>query len=154
MKYYDKTQGDCLQGDIILFPLPDDFSVSEDALQIISNSGSIKLLKGEATGHFHRIVMGVPTMFRNDRTSVGVITGDMVTTIETAKLYQDQGLTQKLISAGELTTDSLCIGYLVITCNPVELKHDEHDSITIPPGVYYVGRQREWTAGEARAVQD
>lgn len=37
----------------------------------------------------------------------------------------------------------------------VSLTHDEHDTITIPPGSYVVRRQREWTtSGEIRFVAD
>lgn len=37
----------------------------------------------------------------------------------------------------------------------VELVHDEHATLTLPPGDYLVGRQREWTdADEPRQVAD
>lgn len=40
--------------------------------------------------------------------------------------------------------------------SPVSLTHDEHHPVTIPPGVYRVGKVREWDhfAEEARDVVD
>lgn len=160
MKYYDKTKGDCLQGDVILFPLPDGLVVSSDALQqTTDNNGAINLLEGELTGHFHRIIMGPPSMFYNDGAGASVppASADPVAPLTlngVARLYRDGGLTRRLISLGELSTDALCIGYLIVADAPVELKHDEHDSIMLPPGSYYVGRQREWTADQERKVED
>jgi hypothetical protein len=37
---------------------------------------------------------------------------------------------------------------------PVSLEHDEHDTITIPPGNYQVIRQREYSPQEIRNVAD
>ena len=37
---------------------------------------------------------------------------------------------------------------------PVALEHDEHDTISIPPGSYRVIRQREYTPQETRNVAD
>lgn len=37
---------------------------------------------------------------------------------------------------------------------PVALKHDEHDTIAIPPGNYRVIRQREYSPEEIRNVAD
>ena len=36
--------------------------------------------------------------------------------------------------------------FMAVTEEPVELVHDEHDTITIPPGNYRVIRQREYTS--------
>ncbi len=36
----------------------------------------------------------------------------------------------------------------------VELIHEEHDTVTIPPGDYEVIRQREYAPGEVRHVAD
>jgi hypothetical protein len=38
--------------------------------------------------------------------------------------------------------------------DPVALEHDEHDTITIPPGSYRVVRQREYSPQEIKNVAD
>ena len=43
--------------------------------------------------------------------------------------------------------------YLKIAA-PSELTHQEHSTITIPPGTYQVVRQREYSPEEIRRVQD
>jgi hypothetical protein len=37
---------------------------------------------------------------------------------------------------------------------PVALEHDEHDTVTVPPGNYRVVRQREYSPLEIRQVAD
>lgn len=37
---------------------------------------------------------------------------------------------------------------------PVELEHQEHTALSVPPGTYRVVRQRVWSAGMARRVAD
>lgn len=45
--------------------------------------------------------------------------------------------------------------FMTVTDEPVKLEHDEHDTITIPPGNYRVVRQREYVAPDiARNVAD
>jgi hypothetical protein len=48
----------------------------------------------------------------------------------------------------------LYIGHIKITTPTAELKHQEHDSITLKKGTYRIRRQREWDAGMARTVAD
>jgi len=43
--------------------------------------------------------------------------------------------------------------YLVVN-NNVDLSHEEHSTITIPPGKYRVIRQREYIANSVRTVSD
>lgn len=69
-----------------------------------------------------------------------------------AALYRDEKLLRKLVDDGLLTEASLCVGVVVET--PVLLRHQKHDVVCIPPGLYYVGRQREFHAGKAREVSD
>ena len=38
--------------------------------------------------------------------------------------------------------------------SPATVTHQEHTSVTIPPGIYRVRRQREYTAAEIRQVRD
>ena len=73
----------------------------------------------------------------------------------TAALYRDANTINRLIMQFDyLTTADLAIGLLVVEGAPMVLRHQEHDPIRIPPGSYYVGRQREINAGEIRRVQD
>jgi hypothetical protein len=71
-----------------------------------------------------------------------------------AALYRDSDLARSLVEHGFLTESSLCVGFLVVEEAPVLLRHQEHDAVRIPPGLYYVGSQREFHAGEARRVGD
>ena len=49
-------------------------------------------------------------------------------------------------------------GYLRVRDRPVELKHyrafDTHESLEIPPGLYEIHRQREWSPEGWRKVED
>lgn len=36
---------------------------------------------------------------------------------------------------------------------PVELQHDEHDTLMVPPGAYRVVRQREYTSADMAPLQ-
>ena len=44
--------------------------------------------------------------------------------------------------------------YLVVRDNPVNLRHQEHDTLTIEPGVKRVIRQKEYAQQEVRNVAD
>lgn len=45
--------------------------------------------------------------------------------------------------------------FMIVTGDaPVSLSHDEHDTIAIPPGNYRVIRQREYSPGAVRNVED
>ncbi|MBX9587872.1 MAG: hypothetical protein K2X43_01115 [Hyphomonadaceae bacterium] len=85
---------------------------------------AVVLARGEVTGHRHAFYGGNVAMFRDDALARGV----------PSELY---------------------IGHIKIGgSKPVELKHEEHDTIKLPPGNYRVRRQREFDAGEARVVAD
>ena len=45
--------------------------------------------------------------------------------------------------------------YVNLTTGPRQVKHQEHDPITLTPGTWRVGRQREWSSEHAaRQVVD
>jgi hypothetical protein len=44
--------------------------------------------------------------------------------------------------------------FLTVTGEPAALEHDEHDTITLPPGSYRIVRQREYAPEEIRYVAD
>jgi len=50
--------------------------------------------------------------------------------------------------AGDLPVE-LYIGHLRIDADAAELRHEEHDSIMLPRGLYRVRRQREYTGSDA-----
>jgi hypothetical protein len=44
--------------------------------------------------------------------------------------------------------------FMCVTDDPVALEHEEHGTVTIPPGGYEVRRQKEYTPSEIRQVAD
>lgn len=163
MKIHDwnPDDGDALQGDVCLFRVPDHIEI-DSSDEIAAKDGRLVLAEGEITGHHHAIWdRNPPTMFRED--GAGVSTADTAAMLKkatkktkagTAKLYRDAAAIRALMRCGDLTTDALAIGLLVVEKAPVVLRHDEHDAIRIPPGRYYVGGQQEWDAAQARRVAD
>lgn len=151
---YDPAEGDLCQGDVILFRLPDGYIPSKTQ-PIPPRAGQLILAEGEMTGHHHAIWFN-PPMFRDDALARALenVAPAEAAQVASAALYRDDGLTARLVSAGHLTTTALAIGYLTAEGEPAVLRHQEHDAIRIPPGDYYVGRQQEFHAGEARRVAD
>ena len=150
---WNPDAGDCLQGDVILFRLPADFKFSTTE-EVSPRDKRLILAEGEVTGHHHAIkLVPMPVMFRDD-----VLARDLIAAADPAagiaRLYRDGEAVGRLVRSGELVTDRLAIGFLVVEGGPVVLRHDEHDAIRIPTGRYYVGGQQEWDAVEARRVQD
>lgn len=150
---------DCCQGDVLLFRIPDGINLDKSD-EIAPRDNKLILAEGEVTGHHHAIWFA-PTMFRANEGDGGHIdTAAMIAKAMvkqdagTAHLYRDAAAIRALVSAGELTTDRLAIGILVIDGAPMVLRHDEHDAIRIPAGHYYVGGQMEWSVGEMRRVAD
>lgn len=164
---WDPADGDALQGDICLFRIPDHIKI-DTSDEITPKNGRLILAEGEITGHHHAIWMrNPPTMFREDGAGSGVSEADTTAMVAkatkkktgtaklcTAKLYRDPEAVRALVRAGELTTEALAIGVLVVEKRPVVLRHDEHDAIRIPPGRYYVGGQAEFDAAAMRRVAD
>lgn len=152
IKNWDPSKGDALQGDVILFRVPDRLVIKTDD-EIAPRDGRLILAEGEVTGHHHAInLMRPPTYFRDD-----ALARDLELAMPaagTARLYRDAAAVDQLVNSGELTTGRLAIGFLIVDGGSVVLRHDEHDPIRVPEGRYYVGGQQEWDAAEARRVQD
>lgn len=148
---WDPSKGDALQGDVILFRVPDSIVIS-DKDEIPARDNRLILAEGEVTGHHHAIGLRPPMYFRDDGLAQELMVKAPVAGI--ARLFRDARAVAMLVQCGELTTGRLAIGFLVVADAPVVLRHDEHDPIKIPPGRYYVGGQREWDAAEARRVED
>jgi hypothetical protein len=145
-----------LQGDLCIHYLSDEEAARFTGEVIKApQRGSIRLLEGEVTGHHHEIVMDAPT----DETNAEAIAATQIA-LAKAKAAASRG-TATLLQNAEfarslpwlLRTD-LMIGFLRIDGGPVNLIHPEHDTIKLPAGVAYVGRQVESAGAEERQVQD
>ena len=86
--------------------------------------GAVVLAHGEVTGHRHAFYGGNVALFRDDAL------------------------------ARDMQDPQLYIGHLKIGGEAADLKHEEHGTIRLEPGVYRVRRQREYDAGMARLVAD
>ena len=149
---WNPAKGLAFQGDVVLMPIPDDI-VIDMSDEIAPRDGRLILAEGEVTGHHHAIGIGkyagTVTEFRDDG-----LARALDATIATARMYRDPKAVAALVRANLLTTDSLAIGFLLVEGGPMTLRHEEHDAISIPPGRYYVGGQREMDAAAERRVQD
>lgn len=153
MQYFEaKPNHVACQGDVVLMPLPKGYEVSKAREIKRGADGSIILAEGEVTGHHHVIGLIKPTYLHDDAIAHSIPAVKALDAVAT--LYEDGALTQKLVGAGILSTPGLTIGFLVIENGPVSLNHQEHDTIIMPPGSYYIGRQREFNSGEERRVSD
>lgn len=150
-RHWNPEKGAALQGDVILFRIPNGIAVDRSD-EIAPRDNRLILAEGEVTGHHHAIrLVPQPVAFRDDGLARNM---EALAPVATAKLYRAPATVQALMRAGELTTGRLAIGILEVEGGPVVLRHDEHDAIRIPPGRYYVGGQMEWSAAEARRVAD
>jgi hypothetical protein len=154
---WNPTEGDALQGDVCLFAIPVNIKIDKSE-EIEPRDGRLILAEGEVTGHHHAIGLAkyLPqaTQFHDAAQARALTKVDKKQKVGTAKMYRAASTIQALQRAGQLTTTALAIGVLVVENGPVNLAHDEHDTITIPPGSYYVGNQREWDAAEERRIAD
>jgi hypothetical protein len=164
IRNWNPDEGDLCQGDVLLFRLPEGLTPARTD-NIPAREGRLILAEGERAGHHHAIWVS-PPMFRDDGLARAVAPRPHIEQPETeaerepttkpssTALYQDNNLLRRLVDDGLLTEGSLCVGFLVVEDAPVLLRHHEHDAIRIPAGFYYIGRQREFHAGEARRVID
>lgn len=141
------------QGDVVLMPLPKGYAVDKAREIKRGSDGTIVLAEGEVTGHHHVIGLIQPAYLHDGALARSVPVADKAADA-VATLYEDGALTNKLVGAGVLSTPNLAIGFLIIEHGPVSLNHQEHDTIILQPGEYYVGRQREWNAGAERQIAD
>lgn len=142
------------QGDVVLMPLPKGYVVSKAREIKRGKDGTIVLAEGEVTGHHHVIGLIKPNYLHDSAIALSAPPAEAKAADAGAALYEDSALTSKLVGAGILSTPGLAIGFLIIEHGPVSLNHQEHDTIILPPGEYYVGRQREFNSGEERRVSD
>lgn len=127
VREWTPDEGDALQGDVILFRIPDHVVINAED-EIAAHKGRLVLAEGEVTGHHHAIWLRGVTMFRDDGAGSGGVsehdTAAMLATATktaegTAKLYRDDAAVRALIASGELEHGRLAIGILVVSDAPV-----------------------------------
>ena len=153
---FDTSKRGAAQGDLYLFRLTDAEAkkLSGQPLKKQSKRGTIRLLEGEVTGHHHEIVMERPTEATAEAVAIaGLAIAKAMSSVArgAATLYRDDDLVGSL---RWLQRRDLIIGFLVVEGGPVVLRHPEHDSIRLPVGTYYVGRQVESAGAAERVVAD
>ena len=109
------------QGDVLLIPVQ---SIPDGCKDVPLENGRIVLMHGEATGHAHAISDFVDMDARSHRT--------------TAKIIDMAKARARLLAAPDGNR------YLEVK-RPVNLKHEEHSPIGLPPGLYQIPVQVEWT---------
>jgi len=160
------------QGDVSIVAIPDSIKLTlKEEIQPVDNK--LILLEGEMTGHHHAIDVLEPVAFnpvdmdldikqefievnkKNKKTVKNLMNSlDSVKEHGHIKMYRDAESAQAMQKAGYLTRTDLVIGTLVVTDQPVLLKHQEHQTIRIHPGRYLIGRQVESSYAEERRVAD
>ena len=170
---YSPAEGMAFQGDVAIIPVPVGIEISTlDEIEPVA--GRLILQEGEITGHHHAITLdggnGRSSNFRAETRMADVadafsgaspdlrrrLSGKARTEKKVAgvHLYRDQSASQLMVSAGILDRADLCVGFLVVDGNTTVVKHEEHDSLRLPEGRYYIGRQIESAGAEERRVQD
>ena len=153
---WNQAEGQAFQGDVSIIPVP--ASVKLTLTDQISPVGNLLILQeGETTGHHHAIGLtdrNVPDAINAqvERLMVDALSGRIP--LPSAKLYRDPRAAEQMRGLGILTRTDLIVGLLIVEVGPMVLRHQEHDGIRIPPGVYLIGRQIESAGAEERMVRD
>lgn len=117
------------QGDVLIMAIE---APSKLGAEVSRENGRLVLAHGESTGHAHAIA-GSCHLYMDEQRPVS--TEDAATMV--ARL------------GGGLIPDR------VLVCDaPVELRHEEHATVTIPAGAYKIRIQREYSPGALRNVAD
>jgi hypothetical protein len=152
------------QGDVWLMRLPDDFVLKAKPEESIPEiQGRLRLLEGELTGHHHYIdVMVRPTIKKySGMDDLAGMFADKnlgkkfkLKKKAVATFSQASNIANELVQKNILLRSDLVIGFLKIENGPMQVLHQEHNSIYLSPGRYIVGRQIESVSGEERRVAD
>jgi hypothetical protein len=124
------TRGLIRQGDVLLIPVDAELvdgpaPASRRVLERVD--GRVVLAEGEATGHVHAILD------------------------EHARLeVQNFGEFRRRYHSGEWTGSRMV---LIVEESPATIVHEEHDPLTVSPGVYLVRRQREYVPAERESAR-
>lgn len=114
-------------------------SLPAGCTEIQPDSNRIVLAHGEVTGHAHAIYDHIAPAQRQSHPGAA-------DEIAEASIARAQAKARLLVAPnGER--------YLQVT-DAVTLRHEEHTQHTIPPGIYYLPRQMEYTPAELRRVAD
>lgn len=165
IKDYTDFGGVARQGDVVIFRLPDSIKVNKTN-EIHPVNNKLILLEGEMTGHHHSIdvlerinpvnpVNVSPSKFSS--TVEGIMQRAINVVSATANMYNDTQVPENLVKNKILTRTDMFIGVLVVEGGGdigVVLKHQEHDSIRLTAGNYYIGHQIESYGEEIRKIQD
>lgn len=100
------------------------------------------ILKGELSGHAHRLEGDVKILEVAERIANRLIQG-----------IWDGPVFKTYIGPTTVEPNNQVIGYAVVD-SPAELTHEEHPTITIPAGIYEIRRQREYDEKQIRFVED
>ena len=127
------------QGDVLFIKIdelpPLEFKTKKDKV----------VLEGEITGHAHKLEGEAKILEVAEEIANAPFGGPRVT-------WNRNTLTAQMDTFAS-GPKSQVIGYAVVDA-PAELTHEEHNTITIPPGKYQIRRQREYNEKEIRFVED
>lgn len=153
------------QGDVWLMKLPDNRKINFEN-ELPKKFNKLVLQEGEMTGHHHYVDSVM------DRPAPQIGTGDADINLDVfndkqlkkslggkrkeakATLFGAAKIAEELVKEGTLLRADLVVGLLNVDGGAMNVYHQEHNSITLPPGRYIVGRQIESVAGEERRVAD
>jgi len=111
------------------------------------------ILKGEVTGHAHRLEGNAKILEVAEE--IANRTGWLKNSFVRIGKSTDENGQISISTSGPFISNprTQVIGYAVVK-EPTELIHEEHNTITIPAGVYEIKRQREYDADFIRYVED
>lgn len=150
---YDPAKGMAFQGDVSIVPVPAGWTVSE-ADEIKPRDGRLVLQEGEVTGHHHAVYFRDDGLARSDEAAALTANAIAAATAHPARMFRDPALARRMVSDGPLTRADLIVGFLRVDRGPVMVRHEEHDGIRLPVGLYCIGRQVESAGAEERVVRD
>jgi len=127
------------QGDVLFIKIDElpPLSLKEKKSKVV--------LEGEVTGHAHKLEGKAKILEVAERIANPSFSSPRI-------VWDREGLMAHL---GDFVSGprSQVIGYAVVD-SPAELTHEEHKTITIPPGKYQIRRQREYDEEQIRFVED
>ena len=165
IRSYDPAGGQAFQGDVSIIPIPDDIVIARTE-EIAPVNGRLILQEGEASGHHHAVelrqrpfqgqprVAGDPLLATRSAKPRGAPGGASKRAAGSARMFRDGKVIAEMMRRNILTRSDLAIGCLVVEGAPMAVTHEEHDSISLPPGQYLIGRQVESVGAEQRIVAD
>lgn len=135
-------------GDILLIKineLPKDIKFKNKKNKVI--------LKGEVTGHTHRLEGNAKILEVAEE--IANRTGWLKNSYMQIRKNMDENGQVSFSTSGPFISNprTEVIGYAIVK-EPTELIHEEHNTITIPAGIYQIRRQREYDEEQIRFVED